>query len=174
MKYTAKIPLRFRKAEIQDIPYLSLVIQESIEKTYSKHYSTDEICVWKALYSEQAIKELFLLEREIWVIIIDQIIRGTIHYDYGLNEICTFYIHPLFQNLGLGKLMMQGVLCFKRLDGLKEVELSSNPFVKDWYEREFSFKVIKKEIVFCGGLEFEEYRMRKILKPKFNRLNTII
>lgn len=163
MKPGSELFLRVRKAQVEDAASISLLIQTSIQSSYERFYTNDEIRVWKEMYSTQKIKDLFLLEREMWVLRLYDTICGTIHYDFGLNEICTFYLHPDFQNLGLGKFMLAGLICILKTDRIEKVELSCNRQVMRWYEKYFGFRIVRKEHVICGGIEFEEFRMCKNL-----------
>lgn len=159
--------LTIRQAFPGDAVKISAVINACIDVTHGVNYSPRQIQVWKDGYTPTEILNQFNEKR--WVFLLESAkhICGTIQFDPRCNQIKGFYVHPSHQNRGFGTILFLYVLGLLKDVGNQEVELSSNPFFKEYYER-FAFKAIRSETVVWGGLRFKEYIMRKTLIHQYS------
>jgi ribosomal protein S18 acetylase RimI-like enzyme len=82
------------------------------------------------------------------------------------NELGGLYVHPDYQNQGIGRQMVQQLINQAYCNKLDSVWLTSTPLAVKLYEQE-GFKTIEeKEMVLEGGESLAYYYMRKGLRER--------
>ncbi|MCB0518516.1 MAG: GNAT family N-acetyltransferase [Lewinellaceae bacterium] len=147
-------------AETGDAEEISDLIKYCVTHTHGRYYTPEEISIWTEAYSKISVEEC-IAYKALMVFKGDEKILGTIQYDACDNMIKMLYVHPYFQNMGIGGILLQFMLGTIKQSGIPEVNLSSNRIFMNWYIQKFSFEVVQKEVVIWGGLEFEEFLMRR-------------
>ena len=149
-------------AEETDAVEIGQLIKTCIEQTHGRYYTKEEIEVWLDGYMAHNIADA-ISSKPVLVLKSGNEIVGTVKYDPDQRAIKGLYIHPDFQNMGFGCILVNTLLGLLKSSGVKEVSLSSNRIYMNWYREKFGFKVKKKEYVDWSGIRFEEFRLTKTL-----------
>lgn len=148
-----------RKPQISDAFPISKLIINCINFFHSRHYTDEELAIWQRGYSPSKVKEQ-LLNRQSIVLEVANEICGLIQFEFP--ELKGFYIHPKFIGQGFGGILLQEMLSTLKIKGSKQVELSCNKWVVDFYKK-YGFELIGEEVVYWENHPFIEYRMIKKL-----------
>lgn len=153
-------PVVIRAAQIEDAPAISNLIISSIHFYHSTHYTPHELTIWRQGYTAAKVREQ-IRDRQCLVILVGDTLAGVVQFEKP--EIKGFYINPSFRRQGLGSSLLQDMLSRLASQGHTAVELTSNKWVVQFYEKH-GFSVLGAEEVYWDNHPFWEYRMVKPLE----------
>lgn len=150
--------ISIRKATIKDAQRISYLIQKNTECN-PNNYSKEQIQAWVKYNTSYKIKEQFK-DRDIYCAFKNKNLVGTI----GLksNEIVGFYISYYQRGKGIGKKLFNFIESVALQNGFDKLLLTATPSAVNFYKKNGFFKV-KTIIVTIDLIDYEEFRMRKIL-----------
>lgn len=149
--------LTIRRTRLCEAYKIAEMVCSNIRSSFSPYHNEDELRVWVEYYSKTEI-ERHIREREVFVLLFNGKLRGTIQLDG--HEIKGFYTDQ--RGVGFGNMLMQFMLSRLRLSGHNWVCLTSNEWAVGFYESH-KFKVLCKTVMHYEGHPFEEFFMRREL-----------
>lgn len=134
-----------RKANIEDVFYISKLhaicwkdsYKEIVSKSFLKKICLDDWC-------EEFTEGIKTKNREINIALIDSNIVAAISYGnnrYGIEnygEIMSLYVHPIYQNSGIGSQLLKHTIAYMKDNGYKNICLyvfDKNERAKKFYQR---------------------------------------
>lgn len=155
--------MSIRAGQIDDIPGLRAVFNDSIRQTCQRDYTSEQIEAWlhKGLSNPQRWEKL-MAEQQVFVLESDaKIILGfaSLHPD-GLIDM--FYLHPVCQGQGYAKRLYHKIESEARKQNQKSLYAHVSLTARAFFQR-MGFKVEKTQIVHISGEELHNFRMHKAL-----------
>ena len=146
-----------RKATMDDIPALQMLMYNTITTINSADYSPAQVAIW----ASRAISTYTLLHRlhEQHVIVAEEnaSITGFASLDTN-GHLDLFYVHKDFQRKGIATLLLQQLLQYARSLHLGHIDTNASITAMPFFERQ-GFALLNRQIVRIQGITMFTYKM---------------
>lgn len=157
-------PIRLRSANIQDIPHLQTIFEQSILETCRKDYSQEQLHAWIARVDFQRWQELF--KSDLHFFLAEETSRFSPVGFTSVNSkgyLHSMFVHPSYQHQGVAKLLLcqveKFVQAYQAPFLYSEVSLTAHPF----FEKQ-RFITESLQTVFVNKVEINNFIMKKKLE----------
>lgn len=150
-----------RKGNLQDLPEMLLLFQDTIIAICSQDYNTAQLEAWKSGSENKERWQNVMNEQDVFIAESENKIVGFCTLAQG-NYIDLLFVHKDYQHLGIAS---------KLYELIEKEALDQNPKIltadvsktaQPFFER-INFKVIQEQIVNVKGVDLINYKMEKRL-----------
>ena len=126
--------MRIRKAKKEDIPSISKLIINTLEKVNAKEYKKRQLEIEKKCHSIVELNKE--IKEKIFFILIDkEKIVGVIQLDLNEKAIDRLFLNPRYIGKGLGKRLMIYAENYAKKKGIKKIILYPTEFALEFYKK---------------------------------------
>jgi N-acetylglutamate synthase-like GNAT family acetyltransferase len=153
--------MKIRKAKKEDIPKISKLILNTLDKINSKDYKKRQLKIEKKCHWIRNLRKEFN-DKNFFVLVNNQEIIGVIELNPKEKEIDRLFLKPNYLGKGFGKKLMGYVEGYAKKKGIKEITLYPTIYALDFYKKA-GYK-IKKEFIGTRNGGYPVIEMKKKLK----------
>ena len=137
------------------------VFRESIRKTAAGDYSPEQIAAWSAHPDNGKIWAERMQSRTNYLAVCDGRIVGFVQYEPP-DHVDMTYVHPNHQRRGVAHALLDALEADAIACGTKELHTEASITARPFFEA-CGYELVTPQIVRVRGVEFLNYRMRKVL-----------
>lgn len=142
---------------VDDLPEILAVFKASVNSC-SEDYSHDQINAWLSGINNKA-KWLERIESQYFICARENGIQGFASLK-SCGEIDVFFVHPNYQNLGVGKGLLKALLSQANKLGVENVTSFVSKTALPFFSNN-GFKVIRNNEVVISGVALQNYLMQR-------------
>jgi len=150
--------MRIRKAKKEDIPSISKLILNTVNKINAKDYKKRQLEIEKEQHTIEKLEEEIKIN-PFFILIDKEKIIGVIQFDLKENRLDRLFLNPKYLGKGLGKKLILYGENYAKKKGIKKVLLYPTDYALEFYKKA-GYKILR-ECVGYGG--YPVYEMEKNL-----------
>lgn len=156
--------IKIRRYQNGDAEFLDEIYYNTIHTINAQDYTKEQLDAWAPKFSESSLHDFKEWQKKLekikpFVALIDNVIVGFVEFE-PTGHIECFYVHHEYQGCGVGSALMSCVDKEAQKKLLVKVDAEVSITAKSFFDAH-GFKVVKKQIETCDGVELTHYVMEK-------------